>query len=1176
MCYTRSVKRPNYILAISLIFFVTGIFFPKKAAALPTNFIYQNWCQVGGQNVILAGLPSTTLAQQSYPNCTVSVYLTGTQTLATIFSDVTGTVLANPFTANNDASFRFYAAGQIGYDITISGAGMTAPYTFPSVFLGIGGGGTGALFPSTSAVVVNTSTLVSRNAVFGDIVTLFGGGTCSGFLKNDGTCATSTSTPAGSNQEVQVNVAGSFGVDPFFLNNATTHNTLSRQLNNIPYVSQYQTGGGGNGAANFFAAAGGNQTAILDIGDGTTENTTMFNPATPDNSMLIDLRPPSGQSGLGAAMPGWQSKNCTTGTVPWPTAQSVAPTCGQIYTVFTDSSTANNVSGANALVIGGVRYGSAYNYGGFAGGSGSPWTVSSGLAVATADFGPGITNTLFLSQTKNGTGDTNLLQLDQSLSGGTTAGADQGNTAIGFNGGQFATTAMAQVASFSGTAPHVQVVQTPFPGTNFYSTMNSGLSEFLINFNAKTPGASGGVTGAYLYIFNPGSGMAAGTYTVSCTGGGGSGATIQVVANGQVTTNPANVTVLTAGSGYTSAPTCNSWSPAPGGNLATIIATVALQGTMVGSTPVPGSTYLNMMQVSGVTLSPSTGDCLMSSALVPSSNTPGTYQTDTVTCVVQNNHPIVPGLMWSTSNETPERLNVLTVSGGTTTGSTQTLTVQHIAPIATDSTNPTNFYQGGTQGCFELDANFVEGTFFTCYFAFGAYDSTHLIYGSLAHGNMRGNFLPGGAANDGGNMRANLSSPYNTFHVFEGANILYVNQGPTGNQGSNFASLVLGVNDVPWQANDFINNGTPSAYDTTIILGSFEADTPADNGDAGLLFNFQGQHWNGALQALRFINNNDPNIYYSWNHSTGFLTSPNGIEFQGIWNQAIFMDHVPSTNLIQVNDGGVKYTVLQGSLGLTSDAPNNRWDIGGAGLMMQGSLFTNYITYSENPSIGGGNQVLQSVDGAGGASFYSQLGDAFQDATGIFSAQEVDASTVRAGSTAPITFFIAGSPTAGSTTYSWVATSTTAAGETLPTGTVTSTTGPSSLSSSNFYFLRSFTRPGSNGINVYRTAGPGGTGLICHITLTGVFTTGCSDIGQTAGAAVPTVDTSGTLTGANATFTGVTSSAGGIGPLSNVLWTTGSGAPSGSCTNGSLYTSFTGTTTNILWACGSSSWQLVH
>jgi len=49
----------------------------------------------------------------------------------------------------------------------------------------------------------------------------------------------------------------------------------------------------------------------------------------------------------------------------------------------------------------------------------------------------------------------------------------------------------------------------------------------------------------------------------------------------------------------------------------------------------------------------------------------------------------------------------------------------------------------------------------------------------------------------------------------------------------------------------------------------------------------------------------------------------------------------------------------------------------------------------------------------------------------------------------------------------------------------------------------------------------------------------------------------------------------GIGPAATVLWTSGSGAPSGACVNGSMYTSTTGTTVNILWACGSTAWQLV-
>jgi hypothetical protein len=45
--------------------------------------------------------------------------------------------------------------------------------------------------------------------------------------------------------------------------------------------------------------------------------------------------------------------------------------------------------------------------------------------------------------------------------------------------------------------------------------------------------------------------------------------------------------------------------------------------------------------------------------------------------------------------------------------------------------------------------------------------------------------------------------------------------------------------------------------------------------------------------------------------------------------------------------------------------------------------------------------------------------------------------------------------------------------------------------------------------------------------------------------------------------------------VGGVQWIHGSGAPSGACATGSMYTSTIGTTTNILWACGSSAWQLV-
>jgi len=116
-------------------------------------FRFQQFCQTGAQNVVTQGLNSTTHVQRSYPSCTVAVYLTGTTTLATIYSDPLSTPLANPFTANTDGSFGFWAAPSANssgcYDVTISGGNpgdqLSAPFTFAGVCLGVGGGGGGSV-----------------------------------------------------------------------------------------------------------------------------------------------------------------------------------------------------------------------------------------------------------------------------------------------------------------------------------------------------------------------------------------------------------------------------------------------------------------------------------------------------------------------------------------------------------------------------------------------------------------------------------------------------------------------------------------------------------------------------------------------------------------------------------------------------------------------------------------------------------------------------------------------------------------------------------------------------------------------------------------------------------------------------------------------------------------------
>lgn len=149
---------PKIKLAILLCLFVT---------AAVANQRYSNFCQQGGKNVSTGGVLGTPKVQGSYPQCQVAVFLTGTTTPATLFSDTGGTPLANPFTAKTDGSFFFYAANG-RYDVTISGGGLPAPFTFGDVLLSdpAGGGTTVSSItagpgitasPSTGAVTVGNT-----------------------------------------------------------------------------------------------------------------------------------------------------------------------------------------------------------------------------------------------------------------------------------------------------------------------------------------------------------------------------------------------------------------------------------------------------------------------------------------------------------------------------------------------------------------------------------------------------------------------------------------------------------------------------------------------------------------------------------------------------------------------------------------------------------------------------------------------------------------------------------------------------------------------------------------------------------------------------------------------------------------------------------------------------------
>lgn len=120
------------------------------AAQGPSTNPVSGYCDLGGSKAQVSGLGSTNYLQGNIPGCTITVYLHGTTSLATIYADDAGTPLTNPFTAvvstsPNAGYYIFWAAVNQGYDVVASGG--VAPNTYPApqtikeVYLGGSGGG---------------------------------------------------------------------------------------------------------------------------------------------------------------------------------------------------------------------------------------------------------------------------------------------------------------------------------------------------------------------------------------------------------------------------------------------------------------------------------------------------------------------------------------------------------------------------------------------------------------------------------------------------------------------------------------------------------------------------------------------------------------------------------------------------------------------------------------------------------------------------------------------------------------------------------------------------------------------------------------------------------------------------------------------------------------------------
>jgi hypothetical protein len=107
---------------------------------------FSGYCQQGGKVVTInSGLNSGAQKfQQSFPGASLYVYLTGTTTQATLYSNLSSTPLSQPVSCNSTGYFYFYAE-QATYDEAFFGNGVATPFTL---------GGIGQVSPNGVAGVI--------------------------------------------------------------------------------------------------------------------------------------------------------------------------------------------------------------------------------------------------------------------------------------------------------------------------------------------------------------------------------------------------------------------------------------------------------------------------------------------------------------------------------------------------------------------------------------------------------------------------------------------------------------------------------------------------------------------------------------------------------------------------------------------------------------------------------------------------------------------------------------------------------------------------------------------------------------------------------------------------------------------------------------------------------------
>jgi len=620
------------------------------------------------------------------------------------------------------------------------------------------------------------------------------------------------------------------------------------------------------------------------------------------------------------------------------------------------------------------------------------------------------------------------------------------------------------------------------------------------------------------------------SYAVICTGGGGSGMTgwtVTVNFTGNTNTNPGGQTgdlIGSPGADYTSVPSCVTSSLANSGSSTLSTFTAQLTST------------LHTLPIAGTSLTPSTGTAILATYMSRSA-------VDMVNQSYNINVTIESGAMsastnggriWIASDPTPEMCQV--TAAGSVIGITQALTVSCHLPHPSGSL----IFQGGTSGFICLDAQAAGTAQFPswpfCTYAYGAADSTHIIYGWLVQGTQINGTIP-----EVGNMRASFVSGANGWHIYKGAQVV-----STTGQGT---VPTLNVNDVTWAVNDAVMQPMPPSYaSTSILAGDISQAVLTPSGGAQAAFFRGGESMSAGFTSVIMRNQNSYGAYIGCDITSsgvclpvitagGPLAGPGGIEISGPYRNMISTDvplqggavivvpdspTTPDYALFADNSGAVGTITIQPSARETFFSQNlgaGGTFFAGASVSSGGSISANTTVTAHqgwivgNPSVGTAQMFQNNQNGSQHVFFpigyvTASSSPPSADTTAWLSMGELYSGTVYAGSPPPFSIgtFI---ETPGSTSYEWEGKCVTQNGESLP-ATTSITTGPAAITVPNFVNIKVFVSPGCQSINVYRVSTSGGlsAGFLGNVTNGGNQT--ITDSGQAPSSGLtPDVDNSG-------------------------------------------------------------------